>query len=521
MFNIKLIQNVLKDYVDKSVKKFIIYPFGVNGVNVRNILRDYFDLEPCFIVDNTFSKYHEDIIDSKVLKSVYQVDMHVVFTIEDAGLNAEMLKELSDYIPHNRIINLYDLTGANHETTKAKNVKFDRKGFRLSEFLPKHNNIAVRGDTSGKIKVRISHRHPTCWNGIRTVYQEFSADPSFDVLLIISNRVDKITKATVKQVQTMGYRYIIWNKYHVEEDRPDILVLTSAYDSESVGRNCRIYTKLIVMYSLFLLYYNKSLSEYWDIQQKALNGCSPDYYLYDSLLYRQLRNTNFFSSKIIETGNAKFDEIFQAIQKREYWGKWKKLEGRPTILWATSHGIWDKEFYLNLTFDLYARVIFQYAEEHQELGLIFRPHGSFLDEMISCGFWCEKDIERIKKYCDDTPNVVFDETDSYKTAISIADGIITDAYCGIVCSAFPTLKPICALYRTNKDQLCSEELLKNCYSAFEEKEVIDFFDMIKNGKDPMYELRKSESGRYVKSFDGENGRRIKNVIVEKYFEREN
>lgn len=74
-------------------KKFIIYPFGVNGVNVKNVLKDCYDLEPCFIVDNEYYRYNHNIINDDILKNVYQKEMYIILTIENEETNSEILKK--------------------------------------------------------------------------------------------------------------------------------------------------------------------------------------------------------------------------------------------------------------------------------------------------------------------------------------------------------------------------------------------------------------------------------------------
>jgi hypothetical protein len=87
-------------------------------------------------------------------------------------------------------------------------------------------------------------------------------------------------------------------------------------------------------------------------------------------------------------------------------------------------------------------------------------------------------------------------------------------------SGLPTMKPICAMYRfdgysrPNKDKI-----LDSCYAATNIDELLDYFEMIRVGKDPMYDRRKEASKKYVKNFDGKNGERIKEFIEKKYFER--
>lgn len=85
----------------------------------------------------------------------------------------------------------------------------------------------------------------------------------------------------------------------------------------------------------------------------------------------------------------------------------------------------------------------------------------------------------------------------------------------------PTLKPICACYRSKEkeDAPYCEELLKNLYSAYSNEDII-FLDIIKNNQNPMLELRKRESEKCIKHFDGKNGWRIKEFIKRKYYEKE-
>lgn len=156
------------------------------------------------------------------------------------------------------------------------------------------------------------------------------------------------------------------------------------------------------------------------------------------------------------------------------------------------------------------------------MGFIFRPHKGFIYEMLTLGFWNNDDLKRLKVYCDQSSNMVFDDTDTYNEAMSIADGILTDALCGIICSALPTLKPICIAFRSHQEIMeYDKELLGNYYSAYDSQDIITFFDMIKGKNDPMLRLRVKASRAYVKNFDGKNDIRIKNYIKKEYFKRLN
>lgn len=122
-----------------------LYPFGSNGVSIKNVLKDYFNLEPCFIVDNEYSKYNSKIIDKNVLGDVWQKDMFII-TLENVSVNAQIVKEFSGFVPFTNIINL-------------KKPDPDIKGFRLYDFLPMHKLEIKALD---KIKVRIMYSEAMC-----------------------------------------------------------------------------------------------------------------------------------------------------------------------------------------------------------------------------------------------------------------------------------------------------------------------------------------------------------------------
>ncbi|MDE7430549.1 MAG: hypothetical protein K2N34_01300, partial [Lachnospiraceae bacterium] len=502
----------------KKIDKFIIYPFGSNGVGIRNILKDYFNLAPCFIVDNEYSKYNSGIINKNMLRDVWQEDMYIIVTVENVGVNAQIVEELSEFVPSNNIINL--------RNQKCKKQESDIKGFRLYEFLPLHKS-ETNAKASNKIKVRVMHSEAMCWNTISTICQAFKDDLLFDVLLVISAVIDR--EEVAGQAQEKGYNYILLDEYYVESDMPDILVLHNAYNPGETARgNYREFTKLIVVASFQLVIYDNTIEEFLLTQDRVFGRCRPDYFLFDSFLYQKIAQLDYFSGNIVEMGNAKFDGIYLATQAKKYANDyWKKLEGKRTVLWAPSHGIVSRnrggyEVQKYLTFDLYAKTFFDYANQNQEMGFIFRPHNTFINEMLEFRFWSPQDLELFKQYCKNSANIVYDDADTYDISFSIADGILTDAFCGVTCSALPTLKPICACYRSKEkeDAPYCEELLKNLYSAYDSKDITAFLDMVKNNHDPMLELRKKASEKYVKHFDGKNGWRIKEFIKSKYLELE-
>lgn len=124
MFSNNLIKKVLCDYIKDGNKNFIIYPFGDNGILVKNILQEYFNIIPRLIVDNTYSKYNSNLINFDGLKEDIHADDYVILTIENGQINKEMESQLEEIHEKNKIINLYDISNESYKATL--NDYFDR-----------------------------------------------------------------------------------------------------------------------------------------------------------------------------------------------------------------------------------------------------------------------------------------------------------------------------------------------------------------------------------------------------------
>lgn len=513
------IKNILKKYIGKYTDQFVIYPFGANGVNTRNILSDYYGLQPCLIVDNEYSGYHPDIIDEKKLRQIYTKEMYVILTVEDNSLNRKLFLELSEFVPQENIINLQEeFTGG----VLTKN--YDGRGFLLKDFLPVEPGVyTIKTD---QIRVRIFCNTPYSWNAVKSIVQAFKEDGIFDLVLIIDDTDFTKANKMIQQAIEIKCDYVRAGEFTAETDKPDILILSSYYWTGRKDNilDCRDYAKLIICIpETIVRYYSMDL--FLHRLKSCVGAFRPHYYLFDSLLYNDImeweEQNDIGADKLIEMGNGKFDGIYYSTKKK-YWGgaetDRKKLHGRIVVLWATSHGLFDHTVTKFLTFDLYAKAVFEYINKHEEMGLIFRPHPELISELVLNGFWSQNDINRFKNFCLESPNIVFDDTDTYDNAFSIADGILTDAFCGIAYSALPTLIPICTAYRSENDIPYHPELLKCLYPAYEEKDILNFFEMIRQRQDPGLELRKEFLNIHFRHFDGKNGFRIKEFIKDRYFE---
>lgn len=72
MINKNDIKGYLKKYIKQGIDRFVIYPFGENGMNVKNILKEYFDIIPILIVDNEYAKFNSSIVDGEIEGKIFK-----------------------------------------------------------------------------------------------------------------------------------------------------------------------------------------------------------------------------------------------------------------------------------------------------------------------------------------------------------------------------------------------------------------------------------------------------------------
>lgn len=508
MINTQAIERYIKALIDKSVTKFILYPYGVNGKTIHEVLENKFSIEPVHIVDNALCEWDTDIVSLAELKKEYDENSYVILTVENRELNTKMYAQLKTFIEQDKIINILDC-----EKYIQKSAFPDFSSFRIQSLLGNKNDIVKERNSA--IKIRILNFSRSTWNAIRTVCQACEDDAQIDLLVIMSE--GNMSEEMMNEMASYTFDYISIDKYNVKDDKPDILVISHPYDIFSDIQNCRRYCKLIVVASMQLVRYAHNWTDFFITQRHGFGRFYPDYYLFDSLLYHDIVNAGYGSDRIVEMGNPKFDGIYENVQKKQMPDGWKKLQDKKIILWTTDHGVHDGMITEDVTLDLYGKHLFEYAANHKEIGLIFRPHKTLIHELQDAGLWCEEDLEELKQYCMKSENVVFDDTFTYDAAYSMADAIITDAYCGITCSALPLLKPMLLLYRTKDSMPYHKEIAECTYSAATDEEIDEFIVHVLDEEDPKYELRRTNAAKCVKNFDGKNGWRIKEFLKQKYW----
>lgn len=351
------------------------------------------------------------------------------------------------------------------------------------------------------------------WASIESVAMAFFKDPSFDVMVVSVNDNYEPKKRTVEKT---GIAIVDCRDYHIGTDLPDIVVLNNQIDFAKYNNLRNV--KMIVNIPSVLVNGWIVKDHIQDMMTENILGngaVMPDCYLVEKIIYDAFAPEDLKNKTWFVCGNPKFDLIYNNVMN-DYpvTDAWKKLKGKKIILWAFDHN-WQTT---GFSFDLYFKFFISWFAQHEDVALIIRPHQVFIYEMYNKAIWPRDGEKKIKEMLGKTENVIWDDSPNYGQAYAICDAVITDINCGITISALPLKKPIAVLqrYDGNECEPHYPEVTDSLYHIKSYEELIEFLYMVKAGKDPMLGKRMGLIKKYIANFDGQNGQRIKNKIVELY-----
>lgn len=370
-------------------------------------------------------------------------------------------------------------------------------------------------ESTDKIKVRIVYPAGTSWNNIHTLYESFILDDRFQTYILVDNET-----RFINIMDKVGCKYITLDEYDIRKDRPNIFVATSysSTEPEISFPGCRDFADRV--YAVFpnAVMNEKNKDIHWKYVSDAYKYLKPDFYFCDPLPYEDLKG--YIDNKhLIKMGNPQFDEIFREVGRQHPVPEtWSKFNDKIVFLWATDHGINESYPKNGFTIDLYLGPMIEYFNNHTELGLIFRPHPEFIREMLKKGkFWTADEVQQIKNYMKNSPNMIWDDTHDYCCSYDTCDALIVDANCSITTTFLATGKPICRLLRYDIQEWLISPSLYDCYYYARGMEECDrFIKDICEGNDPKYEQRQLACKKAILHFDGKNGQRIKDFITSDY-----
>lgn len=369
-----------------------------------------------------------------------------------------------------------------------------------------------------KIRVRIFHQQASMWNAISSVYSQFAKDEKYDILVILTGSSYNLC-AQIEQMEEIKATYIVAKDYNFKFDKPDILILYNSWVWYSFPTNlweARQNTKLIIEIPLWtrenfgtISLAHRSL--YW-------NEINPDYCIVDRYMYEKYKEFDPQHEYIL-FGHPKTDVVYQYMHNHNCIpASWEKIREKRTLVFVTDHGLTLNGVYQDCAFDIYGKDIFKFFSQHKEYALIFRPHDSYINDLLH-SFWSFADYQYLRKMIEKSENIIWDDTNNFALAYSIADAVISDLNCDLTASAILIDKPVAVLHRNDMETKAYSPEITDCYTnIFSSSELMQFLEEFMKGEDPNRETRTANFHNVTCSFDGKNGVRIKEFIEDKYFQ---
>ena len=98
---------VLSRVIAEGRRKFILYPFGINGTYVKLFLNKRFGIQECYILDNKLCKLNPNVKDIDFLGTLPAGEYTVLLTHSHASINDEITSSVRRYVSEDCIVDIF------------------------------------------------------------------------------------------------------------------------------------------------------------------------------------------------------------------------------------------------------------------------------------------------------------------------------------------------------------------------------------------------------------------------------
>ena len=354
------------------------------------------------------------------------------------------------------------------------------------------SDIALREKyASLKCRVVFFAQEMFVWPCVERLYHAAVSDARFDAKVVYVPFFHQNATCEDTNLQAylrMGIPVINYADYDLSEDNPEIAVFVKPYNNIPLQFCIREVEKIVrrTIYVPYGLEMTKDLIHYafqeythyrvW--RHLAYGGIVKE--LGAQHGYRNGENIAVWGHPRIDNYR---DEYCYPIPPQ--WQK--KIAGRKVILWCPHHTIKPGSECVSTWLDYY-QDIFRLFEERKDMVLLWRPHPLLFGAIVNNGYMTKEKLDAFvaqKSGCD---NIILDQTDDYRAAFAVSDGIITD---GTTFSLeyLLTDKPL-MLTAHKLDQFFNcAELEKAVYWAKSARDIEEFLEHMAAGHDPRKKAR--------------------------------
>jgi len=352
----------------------------------------------------------------------------------------------------------------------------------------------IRSITRTKIYVLFLAQEPSCWPSIESVFYAAKKNPDYETALVYT---PFFHKDFFKQqdyydfyVNEMKLPILRHNEYNLPKYSPDVIFMIKPYGNvpeqfQIKHLQCVIPRVVYIPYGMELTTDLAKFGFQYYLHYKAWKHCA-----YGSIVKEYAKKYGYRNGENIAVwGHPKADHYIDLVKNRENIPKeWKKIiNGRKTILWTPHHLIKLDENGTG-TWLIWGEKILELIQKNPDVVFIFRPHPLMLGALINNNFMTEKEVEELQRKIENIPNIIWDTNATYYNAFDAADAIIADGTTFSLEFLY-TKKPILLTPRNMSAFYQYKDMLESYYIVNSEKDIENFIEIIRKGKDPLYKKR--------------------------------
>lgn len=372
---------------------------------------------------------------------------------------------------------------------KIENISCEYKNLDeiavLMEDIVKH--------TKSKIHALFLTQEVSCWPSLESVFAAVQHSKEYEFSLVYTPYSHVNATEQTDHFDTyrkMGLPVQRHNEYDLIGQSPDIVFVTKPYGN--IPEVYQIHNLELVIPRVIYIPYGMEITtdlikygfQYYT-HYRAWKHCA-----YGEIVKEYGARYGYRNGENIAVwGHPKADHYLTSNNNRimipQEWHE--KIGNRKVILW-TPHHLIDLNSRGTGTWLIWGECILKAAIKHPEVCFIFRPHPLMLGALVNSNSMSQREVERLIIKIESADNIIYDTNASYHYAFDTADAIITDGTTFSVEFLY-TKKPILLTPRNMEGFYFYQEMLNSYYIVTRERDILEFIEMVRDGKDPLREKR--------------------------------
>jgi len=402
---------------------------------------------------------------------------------------------------------------------------------RLDEALVMHRRSVGCVDSNlptvsrGRRKVLFIAQTPSSWQSLASVYDSFTADPTWEVTVVgvpfLHCHFSTVEEqnAIFSFLQSRNIPFVRWSEFELTSGCADVAFFYIPYE-ETLPRGWQMADFLRVVPRLVYVPYafvtgageeNARGQFNLFLQQRAWLIFAPG--SQNKALFSRYCATG--DAHVVVAGLPKIDALREPAKLRD--SEFERFAADRKIVF------WNPHFDMRpdgtefgrgySTFLRWQEFLLQEFARRPELAFVIRPHPLFLSSIVKRGIWTAEDVSRFLQRVKEAGNVLIDSRPDYLAVFASSAAMISDA--SSLLMEFASMgKPLLYLRNPTGPGLNETEafIRDYCATAQAENEIAYFLDGIAAGPDPRTAARREAASVFIHTPPEGAGQAIKAAV---------